>query len=92
MHHEHRTFDQLEHLQKSTSDPPHTSGRAARSLTGHDISTQRGSLNGSQTSGLTGTPHIQPKYGTYMGRPRRIRHVEPMAGSHTESSGNPTVW
>ncbi|EMS66291.1 hypothetical protein TRIUR3_01756 [Triticum urartu] len=39
--------------------------------------TQTDVSNGSQMPGLTGTPHIQPKYGPDMRAPGRARHVGP---------------
>ena len=60
---------------------PQTLGRPAKSLTGHENLTPTGALNGSQTPGLTGTPHIQPKYGPDMVATERVCHVGLMMGS-----------
>jgi hypothetical protein len=46
------------HHVPGASNPPHTPGQAARSLSGHDFLTQTPSSNGPRTLGLIGTPHI----------------------------------
>ena len=78
----------LEHLQQGAPNPPYTPGWTARSLTGHEKSTQTGASNEPQTLRLTGTPHIHPKYGEDMGwlgheRVRLPHRTRPMLAHST---------
>ena len=76
------TFLNLEHIQPDLSNMSHTSGRAARSLTGHVFSTQMDASKWPQTPGLTGIPHMQSKYGPDMGVPGHACHVDLTAWPH----------